>query len=157
MILRNFKAAAQRKNKTVRKAQPTSQPIYPFLTYCVTYLCSSALPHRQAFQVSAATYSSLHPSPLPFSICAAAAHNHSSLPLPILTADAAPSRSPPVAYRLQIEGCRLLPFPDVRFCRSLRWLLRLEPMGMEQRQVLGLPSPPPVLPFSSAYPPLSFC
>ena len=38
MIIRNFKAAAQRKekkrkkkkkDKTLRKAQPTSQPIYP--------------------------------------------------------------------------------------------------------------------------------
>ena len=173
MIVTNFKAATQRnekkkhkrrkeekrKNKTLRKAQPTSQPIYPFLTYCVTYLFLSPSPSTSIPGLRRhLLFSASLPSPVQlFSIYTATARNHSSLPLPILTADAAPSRSPPVAYRLQIEGCRLLPFPDVRFCRSLRWLLRLEPMGMEQRQVLGLPSPPPVLPFSSAYPPLSFC
>jgi len=54
MIVSNFKAATQRnekkkhkrrkeekrKNKTLRKAQPTSQPIYPFLALASPYILS---------------------------------------------------------------------------------------------------------------------
>ena len=121
MIVSNFKAATQRnekkkhkrrkeekrKNKTLRKAQPTSQPIYPFLAYCVTYLFSQlSLSTNIPGLLCHLLFSASLPSPVqPFSIYTATTRNHSSLPLPILTADVAPSGSPLVAYRSQIKGC----------------------------------------------------
>jgi hypothetical protein len=112
MIIRNFKAAAQRKEKKKKKRKeeekrrkeegqdtkkgPAHQPAH--ISFLVTYLFPQLSPVPiDKHSVSAATAplcaGLFSPSlPLPFSICAAAARNHSSLhlPLPVLTAGAAP-------------------------------------------------------------------